>query len=147
MNDRQPSYDLDRFVSAQDQDDSHRGAVAELSAGRKTGHWMWFVFPQLAGLGHSPTARHFALASLAEATAYVLHPVLGPRLHQASHAAQHAPAPDVVALLGPVDALKLRSSMTVFAAAQPQQPVFAEVLARWFDGERDPRTEALLPGG
>ncbi len=137
--------DLQRFVDAQDAGGTFDTALAELRAGRKRTHWMWFVLPQLAGLGRSTTARHYALRDLAEARAYLAHPVLGPRLRACAAALAALPGADAVAVLGDVDALKLHSSMTLFAAAAaPGDSVFGDVLARYFAGEPDPRTLALL---
>jgi uncharacterized protein (DUF1810 family) len=107
---------------------------------------MWFVFPQLAGLGSSPTARFFAIRSLEEARAYLAHPVLGPRLREAAGAALTAPAASAESLLGGIDAQKLRSSMTLFLRAAPGEPVFQQVLDRWYGGEPDPATDRLLAG-
>jgi uncharacterized protein (DUF1810 family) len=118
--------------------------MAELRAGSKRSHWMWFVFPQIAGLGSSPTARHFAISGLDEARAYLAHPVLGPRLLQAARALTGLSAVDPARVFGPVDAVKLRSSMTLFAAADPDEPVFAEVLEQYFSGERDQATTSRL---
>ena len=132
---------LDRFVTAQD--GVYAGALAELRAGRKRGHWMWFVFPQLAGLGRSETARFYAIADLAEARAYLAHPVLGPRLVESARALADLPGHDPVAVLGPVDALKLRSSMTLFAAAGGD-PVFQQVLDKYHAGEPDSATVRIL---
>lgn len=140
---RDDAFDLERFVEAQ-ADGVHERAVAELRGGRKRSHWMWFVFPQVAGLGSSPTAVRYAVRSRAEAEAYLAHPVLGPRLLEATDTVHDAPAPDVVTLLGQVDALKLRSSMTLFAETAPDPAPFHSVLTRWFDGERDPSTLAAL---
>jgi uncharacterized protein (DUF1810 family) len=138
-------HDFERFVAAQNQGDTYRTALAELRAGAKRSHWMWFVFPQIAGLGSSPTARHYAIGSLQEARAYLAHPVLGPRLREAAGAlAQLDGAGDPEAILGPVDALKLRSSMTLFARADPAEPVFATVLDRCYSGATDPATEERL---
>src|SRR3954447_15084395 len=119
-------FDLQRFVAAQDQGGVHERAVGELRAGRKTSHWMWFVFPQVAGLGHSPMAQRYAVSGLAEARAYLAHPVLGPRLVECARALLAVPGDDRVGVLGSVDALKLRSSMTLFEAAVPDEPVFGE---------------------
>ena len=135
-------FALDRFVAAQD--GVYPAALAELRRGRKTSHWMWFVFPQIEGLGASATARRYAVKSLAEARAYLAHPVLGGRLRESAQAVADGPAADAVALLGPVDALKLRSSMTLFTRADPGEPVFRAVLDRYFGGEPDPATEARL---
>ncbi len=108
---------------------------------------MWFVFPQLAGLGTSTTARRFALDSLDGATAYLAHPVLGPRLLEVTRCVLEGPAATAVDLLGPVDALKLRSSMTLFHRADPGEPSFTGVLDRYFDGEPDATTDRLLARG
>ena len=132
--------DLERFVRAQDDGGTYEAAVAELRSGRKRGHWMWFVFPQVAGLGFSPMAQQFALSGLDEARAYLAHPVLGPRLVEAARALTGLPGDDPVAVLGPVDALKLRSSMTLFAHAAGGEPVFADVLAQYYGGAEDPAT-------
>jgi uncharacterized protein (DUF1810 family) len=132
--------DLQRFVDAQDEGRTFDRALTELRRGRKQSHWMWFVFPQVAGLGHSPTARHYALSSLDEAAAYLAHPVLGPRLVQCATALVELAGTDPERVLGPVDALKLRSSMTLFAQAAPEQEVFASVLEQYFDGDPDPAT-------
>ena len=134
--------DLDRFVAAQD--GSYPTALAELRAGRKRGHWMWFVFPQIAGLGSSPTAQRYAISGLEEARAYLAHPVLGPRLVEASRALTSLDATDPVAVLGSIDALKLRSSMTLFAHADPDQPVFTAVLDQYYGGAEDEATLSRL---
>jgi len=136
--------DLERFVRAQDERGTHDRALAELRAGRKTSHWMWFVFPQVAGLGHSPTAQAYAVTDLAEARAYLTHDVLGPRLHRCCDALLGLEGVSAEQVLGSTDAMKLRSSMTLFALAAPDDPVFDRVLERFFDGERDERTPALL---
>lgn len=118
---------------------------AELQAAAKTSHWMWFVFPQLRGLGHSETARHYGLAGLDEARAYAAHPLLGARLRQAcAWLLQAPPGRTALEILGPPDDLKLRSSMTLFAAAVPDEPLFRAVLGRFDAGAADPRTLALL---
>ena len=135
---------LHRFQAAQDRDGTYGTALEELRQGRKQSHWMWFIFPQLAGLGHSPTARHFAIADLDEARAYLEHPVLGGRLRECTRALIALGRPDPVAVLGPIDALKLRSSMTLFARSAPDEEVFREVLDAFFDGEPDPLTLELL---
>ncbi len=135
-------YDLQRFVAAQDPVlDRVR---AELRRGRKASHWMWFVFPQLAGLGSSAVARHFALSGLDEARAYLAHPVLGPRLVECAGLAAAVEGGSAAEVFGYPDDLKLRSSMTLFARAAPDTPVFAAVLDRYFDGRPDPRTLELL---
>jgi len=139
-------YDLRRFEQAQDAGDVYGTAVAELGRGRKESHWMWFVFPQLAGLGRSPMSQRYAISTLDEARAYLEHPVLGPRLRECARLAAEASgsAEDV---FGAIDALKLRSSMTLFARAAPDESVFGEVLARFFGGEPDDATDRLLAQG
>jgi uncharacterized protein (DUF1810 family) len=137
-------FDLARFVVAQDAGGTYDAAVSELRTGRKTGHWMWFVLPQLAGLGRSATARRYALRGLDEARAYLAHPVLGPRLRACAQVLAGLPTSDPVAVLGSVDAQKLRSSMTLFALVAPDEPVFRGVLDRWFAGQDDPGTLELL---
>ena len=139
-------YRLQRFVTAQDTDSTYERARAELLAGRKTSHWMWFVFPQVAGLGQSEMSRRYAITSLDEARAYLDHPVLGPRLRECAAALLSHSGKSASEILGEIDAVKLRSSMTLFArAANPQDAaVFEQVLARYFDGEDDPATERLL---
>lgn len=137
-------FDLERFVTAQDDGRTYDRALAELTAGRKTSHWMWFVLPQITGLGSSPMAQRYAIRGLDEARAYLAHPVLGPRLLAAARAVATGPAPDAVSLLGPIDARKLRSSMTLFARAAPDEPVFSAVLDRYFGAAADPATEARL---
>jgi len=134
-------HDLQRFVDAQDGviDD----VLDELHDGRKRSHWMWFVFPQLRGLGHSPVALRYGLASLDEARAYLAHPVLGPRLHECTRLAIAARG-NLHDLFGTPDDLKFRSCMTLFQQAAPDEPVFAEALERFCDGAPDPRTLALL---
>ncbi len=138
-------FDLERFVTAQDAQSTYDRALAELRAGRKQSHWMWFVFPQIAGLGSSPTARRFAIGSLDEARAYLRHPVLGRRLRECARVVASAASSDAVAIFGPVDAQKLRSSMTLFARAQPDEQAFCDVLDRFFDGMGDPLTDDRLP--
>ena len=138
------AFDLDRFVVAQDEGGVYGQALRELRSGGKRSHWMWFVFPQLAGLGVSQTSRFFGISSLDEAVAYLTHPVLGARLREATAAVLASPHADADELLGPVDAAKLRSSMTLFAAADPDEGLFAAVLDRFFGGSPDPRTLELL---
>ena len=137
-------HDLQRFVDAQDDLRTYDTAISELRAGRKRSHWMWFVLPQLAGLGMSSTAQHFGIHGLAEARAYLAHPVLGPRLRDCARALADLDTGDPVAVLGPVDALKLRSSMTLFARAELGEPVFRQVLEQYYHGAEDPATLALL---
>ena len=137
-------HELGRFVEAQDAGATYDRALSELRAGRKVSHWMWFVFPQIAGLGRSPTARRYAISGLEEARAYLAHPLLGPRLRECAQALADGPARSAVDVLGEIDAVKLRSSMTLFARAAPDEPLFATVLDRFFAGEPDPETERRL---
>ena len=137
-------FDLQRFVEAQDDGGIYERALAELHAGAKRSHWMWFVFPQVAGLGSSPTAQRYAISGLAEARAYLTHPVLAARLVQAARALTALGGSDAAAVLGAVDAQKLRSSMTLFAAAAPEERAFSDVLDRYFAGARDEATLARL---
>jgi uncharacterized protein (DUF1810 family) len=132
---------LDRFVSAQAV--VYPDALAELDQGRKRTHWMWFVFPQIAGLGLSPTARRYAITSLDEARAYLAHPVLGPRLEESARAVLAIGGKSAEDIFGYPDDLKLRSSMTLFARAADDPGVFQAVLDRYYDGP-DPRTLDLL---
>jgi uncharacterized protein (DUF1810 family) len=136
------TYDLERFVEAQ------RGVYAdvlrELRGGRKTGHWIWFVFPQVAGLGRSETARYYAIGSLDEARAYLAHPVLGPRLRESAGTILAVSGRTAEQILGPIDAMKLRSSMTLFLRADPAEPVISRVIERYFGGIPDAATDALL---
>ena len=134
------AFDLSRFVAAQDAGGTYARAVGELRAGRKSSHWMWFVFPQLAGLGRSATAQHYAIGSLDEARAYLAHPVLGPRLAECAEALLGVSGRTAVQILGDVDAMKLRSSMTLFQLAAPEENVFTRVLDRFFDGAPDAET-------
>jgi len=128
---------LDRFVEAQTL--AYATALAEIRRGAKRSHWMWFVFPQIAGLGRSSTARHFAIRSLDEARAYLDHPVLGPRYLECVAALQDLTISDPVAVFGDVDATKLRSSLTLFESARPNS-LIAAAIDRWFGGTRDPLT-------
>ena len=138
------SLDLQRFVDAQ------QGVIDavrdELRAGRKRSHWMWFVFPQLQGLGSSAMARHYGIASLEEARAYLAHPVLGPRLRECCELVLAVPEGSAHDILGSPDDLKFRSCLTLFALAAPQEAVFRDALQRFYGGERDARTEALCAG-
>jgi uncharacterized protein (DUF1810 family) len=138
------TFALQRFVDAQDDGGTYSQALAELRAGRKVSHWMWFVFPQIAGLGRSATAQHFAVSGLDEARAYLDHPVLGPRLVESARALTGLDTDDAVAVFGGTDAQKLRSSMTLFAAAAPDEPVFGQVLDQYFGGAHDPATTSRL---
>ena len=141
------TYDLQRFTTAQDSDDTYARALAELRAGAKRGHWMWFVFPQVAGLGRSETAQFYALDGLGEARAYLADPVLGPRLLDCALALTALEGADPVAVLGGIDAQKLRSSMTLFAQAaehDEDRAVFQAVLDQYFGGSPDPQTLVRL---
>jgi len=135
-------FNLGRFVAAQE--GVYDRALAELKRGRKESHWMWFVFPQIAGLGSSATARLYAIASADEARAYLAHALLGPRLIACTQALLAHRGRSAAAILGPVDAIKLRSSMTLFEAVAETPAPFADVLAAFFDSERDAATLRLL---
>jgi uncharacterized protein (DUF1810 family) len=137
-------YDLQRFVAAQDAAGTYDHATAELRRGRKTSHWMWFIFPQIAGLGYSPASRTYAITSLDEARAYLAHPVLGPRLIECAGILTQVPGRTVEQIFGEVDALKLRSCVTLFMHAAPGEPVFRQVLDQYFDGIPDPATEQRI---
>ena len=134
--------DLARFVDAQQE--IYEQALAELRAGSKRSHWMWFVFPQIAGLGRTVTAQRYAIADLAEARAYLAHPVLGPRLAECAQALLAVPDRTATQILGTPDDLKLRSSMTLFAHAAGDPAVFRAVLDRFYGGEDDPATVQRL---
>jgi uncharacterized protein (DUF1810 family) len=137
-------FGLERFVVAQDEGGVYRDAVDQLRRGHKTSHWMWFVFPQLAGLGHSPTSRRFAIASIAEARAYLEHPLLGPRLRQCMEILLATEGRSAEQILGPIDAIKLGSCATLFRRTVPDDPLFEAVLTRFFDGQTDQLTDDLL---
>jgi uncharacterized protein (DUF1810 family) len=137
-------YHLERFVDAQAAGDSYGRAEAELRRGRKTSHWMWYVFPQIAGLGSSSMSRRYAISSLAEARAYLAHPLLGPRLLTCAEIVAAAETGDAEQIFGGIDATKLRSSMTLFARAAPAEGVFTRVLDRFFGGVADAETERLV---
>ncbi|KAB2856415.1 DUF1810 domain-containing protein [Sphingopyxis sp. SCN 67-31] len=132
---------LDRFVEAQDQ--IYARALGEIRRGHKSSHWMWFIFPQLTGLGRSAMAKLYGLGGADEAQAYLAHPLLGARYVECVEALQDLSASDPVAVFGEVDATKLRSSLTLFEAMSGR-PLFAAALMRWFGGERDARTLAML---
>jgi uncharacterized protein (DUF1810 family) len=158
------SYNLERFVAAQNFAGTYNQATAELRRGRKTGHWIWFIFPQIAGLGQSQTSRTYAISSLAEARAYLEHPVLGPRLKECTRILADSGSgsdtgsgadPDTGSgansrrssaeqVLGGLDAQKFRSSMTLFLRADPAEPLFARLLSQYFDGQPDAATDRLL---
>jgi uncharacterized protein (DUF1810 family) len=139
-------YRLERFVTAQDQGGTYDRAVAELRAGAKVSHWMWFVFPQIAGLGLSAIAREFAISARDEARAYLAHPVLGPRLRECARIVADTGGRSAERIFGPVDAMKLRSSMTLFAAVdeEPDENVFRTVLAKYYGGVADEATVSRL---
>jgi uncharacterized protein (DUF1810 family) len=133
-------------VIAQDAGGTYGHALAELRSGMKRSHWMWFVFPQLAGLGRSETARKYAISSLDEARAYIRHDVLGPRLREVAAAVASLEGRSAVQIFGSIDARKLHSSMTLFGLAAPGESVFRDVLDRYFDGREDAGTGQLLEG-
>jgi len=136
------AHDLDRFLNAQE--GSYETALDELQSGHKRSHWIWFIFPQIAGLGRSPTAQHYAIRSLDEAQAYLAHPILGARLHECIKALQLLPPTSAEEVFGSLDAMKVRSSLTLFAEADPGDAIVAAALDRWFDGRRDDATLELL---
>lgn len=131
-------YDLRRFIAAQAP--VYAKVCAELRAGEKRSHWMWFIFPQIAGLGRSPMAQRFAISGLDEARAYVAHPVLGPRLRECTGLVLAVEGRDIRRILGDIDALKFRSSMTLFAQASPEDMLFQDALAKYFEGVLDKQT-------
>ena len=137
-------YNLRRFVAAQDAGRTHDHALEELRRGRKTSHWMWFVFPQIAGLGYSPTARTYAITSLGEARAYLAHPVLGPRLAECAAILAGLRGRTAEQIFGEIDAMKLGSSMTLFMRAAPDEPVFRQVVDQYFGGVPDSATEQRI---
>src|SRR5690348_2237384 len=135
-------YNLNRFVDAQEQ--VFDNVLTELKHGRKYGHWIWFIFPQLKGLGLSPTSEFYGISSLDEAKAYLQHPVLGPRLLQCTELVIAIQGSDVEEIFGEIDAMKFRSCMTLFAAADPQQRTFSRALDKYFAGEGDRLTVSYL---
>ena len=135
-------FDLNRFVEAQAA--VYRQALAEIRAGRKRSHWMWFIFPQIAGLGSSPASKHFAIKSRAEAEAYLAHPVLGVRLLECTGALLALQAHSASEVFGPPDDLKLKSSMTLFAGVSAPRSIFERVLDTFFAGQRDANTVRLM---
>jgi uncharacterized protein (DUF1810 family) len=138
-------YGLQRFVDAQEDAAIYARALEELRRGRKRSHWIWFVFPQIAGLGQSPMSQAYAIRSLEEARAYLAHPILGPRLKECCEALLAAePSAGADSILGGIDAIKLRSSMTLFTRADPREPLFAAVLDRFYGGEEDPETSSRI---
>ena len=141
MNDQ---FDLSRFVAAQDAGGTYEHALGELRRGRKTSHWMWFVFPQIAGLGMSEMSRRYAISSLDEARAYLADPILGARLRESARVVAETSGKTAEQIFGGIDAVKLRSSMTLFHRADPSEATFKAVLDRYFDGALDPATEQRL---
>jgi len=139
------TFHLARFVEAQE--NYYETALAEMHAGQKWSHWIWFIFPQLKGLGSSANADYYGLSGLEEAGAYLTHPLLGPRLREATATMLAQPSSDAAAVLGRLDAMKFRSCLTLFAQATPAEPVFAEALQRFFAGEPDARTLEMLGRG
>jgi uncharacterized protein (DUF1810 family) len=135
-------FHLERFVSAQQ--GVYEGALRELRQGRKTGHWIWFIFPQLAGLGRSETSRFYGIESLAEARAYLDHPVLGARLRECAGAVLATSGRTAEDIFGSLDAMKVRSSMTLFQRAAPDEVLFTQVVERFYGGVGDNATDALL---
>jgi uncharacterized protein (DUF1810 family) len=135
-------FDLERFIAAQE--GVYAGALGELRRGRKTGHWIWFVFPQLVGLGRSDMSRRYGIESLAEARAYLEHPVLGARLRECARAVLATQGASADQIFGPLDATKVRSSMTLFHRAAPDELPFKEMLERFYAGHADEATDALL---
>jgi uncharacterized protein (DUF1810 family) len=135
-------HNLSRFVEAQQ--DDYQQALAEIKTGRKYSHWMWYIFPQLEGLGSSPTSRRYAIKSLAEAEAYLNHSILGPRLVECAEAALQVEGRSAFEVFGSPDDMKLRSCATLFAAVSPAGSVFSRLLDKYFAGKRDPKTLELL---
>ena len=133
---------LDRFLNAQQGD--YAVALAEVRRGRKTSHWIWYIFPQIAGLGQSSTARYYSIRDLEEAREYYAHPVLGQRLREISGALLELRGSDPVAVFGGIDSMKLKSSMTLFAVTAPDDPLFQQVLDKYYGGEQDALTLRIL---
>jgi uncharacterized protein (DUF1810 family) len=135
-------YDLDRFLT--EQRHVYDGVLEELRRGRKAGHWIWFIFPQIAGLGHSCMSQRFAISSLNEAREYLAHPVLGDRLRECAGIVLETRGRTAEEIFGSIDAMKLRSCMTLFQRAAPDETTFAQVLDRYYGGAADEATDALL---
>lgn len=135
-------WNLERFVLVQQR--NYGDALRELRSGKKRSHWIWYVFPQIRGLGDSFMSRKYALSGLEEARAYLAHPVLGPRLLECCQAVLAIPSGDPWAVFGSPDDMKFRSCLTLFALAQPSQPIFEELLDKFYDGRKDPRTIQIL---
>jgi uncharacterized protein (DUF1810 family) len=136
------TYDLARFVQAQQV--VYEGVLDELRRGRKVGHWIWFIFPQVEGLGRSAMSQEYAISSIGEARAYLDHPVLGARLRACAEILLATEGRTALEILGTIDAMKVRSSMTLFLRAAPEELLFAQVLDRFYDGRPDEATDALL---
>ena len=136
---------LERFVSAQERD--YETALSEIRDGHKKSHWMWYIFPQIAGLGRSSMTQYYAISDIEEAKAYMQHPVLGPRLVEISGALLQLPGNNATAVMGYPDDTKLRSCMTLFMLAAPDEPVFRKVIDKYYSGEADERTIALVKAG
>jgi uncharacterized protein (DUF1810 family) len=136
------AYDLERFLDAKEP--VYDRVLDEIRSGRKVSHWMWFIFPQVAGLGSSSVSQRYAIASLDEARAYLAHPVLGARLRECTGLLLEGAGGSAEAIFGPIDARKLRSSMTLFQRAAPEDPLFGQVLERFYGGVADEATDALL---
>ncbi|MFI6263107.1 DUF1810 domain-containing protein [Micromonospora sp. NPDC051006] len=137
-------YDLERFVAAQNHHGTYEQALVELRRGAKVRHWMWFVFPQIAGLGASPTSQRYAIGSLDEARAYLRHEVLGARLRECTSVVAETSGRSAEDIFGRTDAMKLRSCMTLFRHAAPDETLFQRVLDKYFDGMPDPASEQRL---
>ena len=135
-------YDLDRFLKAQE--DSYDTALDELRTGRKRSHWIWYIFPQIVGLGQSPTSQFYGIKSLEEAAAYLRHPILGGRLHECLKVLQTLEQASADQVFGELDAMKFRSSLTLFSEADPADPIVEVALDRWFGGGKDEKTLQLL---
>ena len=136
------TFHLERFLDAQT--GQYEQVLAELRAGRKRSHWIWFIFPQMKGLGHSPQSEYYGIGSLDEATAYARHPLLGPRLVECAELVNRVKGRSIRDILGTPDDLKFRSCMTLFARAAEDEPVFSAALDRYFSGEPDPLTLRFL---
>jgi uncharacterized protein (DUF1810 family) len=136
------SPDLERFVEAQEP--VYESVLAELRSGRKTSHWIWYVFPQIAGLGSSAMSQRYAITSMVEAIAYLAHPVLGARLRECAGVVLDIRDRTAEEIFGSIDAVKLRSSMTLFHRAAPDEPAFAQVLDRYYGGAADEATDTRL---
>jgi uncharacterized protein (DUF1810 family) len=136
------AYNLGRFLEAQDQD--YQQALSEIRRGRKQSHWMWYVFPQFEGLGMSATSHRYSISSVAEARAYLAHPVLGPRLIECADAALGVEGASAAEVFGSPDDMKLRSSATLFASVSPGGSVFHQLLDKYFQGQPDTRTLQLI---